>query len=109
MNPDSIDELQPSDLAAAADQSWEVVVVGAGPAGSMAALHLAKRGHRTLLLDKDTFPRDKVCGDALIPDTIRSLKRSGLHAEVCQRALKARVSTFYSPSRIQYDVQGDFL
>ena len=97
------------DVTAASTRKWDVVVVGAGPAGSMAALHLAKRGHETLLLDKDSFPRDKVCGDALIPDTIRSLKRSGLHAEVCERALKARVSTFYSPSRIQYDVQGDFL
>jgi geranylgeranyl reductase family protein len=97
------------DIAVAAQREWDVVVVGAGPGGSMAALHLARRGHRTLLLDKDPFPRDKVCGDALIPDTIRSLKRSGLHAEVCGRALQASISSFYSPSRIEYDVRGEFL
>ncbi|MEK6320558.1 MAG: geranylgeranyl reductase family protein [Acidobacteriota bacterium] len=111
-----MEKLEPSsgnlkhvDVATAAQCKWDVVVVGAGPAGSMAALHLARRGHRTLLLDKDPFPRDKVCGDALIPDTIRSLKRSGLHEEVRERGLQASISTFYSPSRIEYDVRGEFL
>jgi menaquinone-9 beta-reductase len=97
------------DIAEVSALEWDVVVVGAGPAGSMAALNLARRGHRTLLLDKDAFPRDKVCGDALIPDTIRSLKRIGLYSEVCNRALKASVSTFFSPSRIEYDVRAEFL
>src|SRR5713226_8617426 len=78
-------------VPAAAERDWDVIVVGAGPAGSMAALHLARRGHRTLLLDKDAFPRDKVCGDALIPDTIRSLKRTGMYKEVCERALRRTV------------------
>src|SRR5437588_10854184 len=97
------------DAPAAPGRDWDVVVVGAGPAGSMAALHLARRGHRTLLLDKDAFPRDKVCGDALIPDTIRSLKRTSMYEEVCELALRRTVSTFYSPSRVQYDVRGEFL
>lgn len=106
---EDLSNLKQLDISTAGARKWDVVIVGAGPAGSMAALHLAKRGHETLLLDKDSFPRDKVCGDALIPDTIRILKRSGLHAEVSERALKAGVSTFYSPSRIQYDVHGEFL
>jgi geranylgeranyl reductase family protein len=43
----------------------EVVVVGAGPAGAMAAATLAARGVRTILLDRETFPRDKPCGGGI--------------------------------------------
>ena len=50
-------------------QSWDadVIVVGAGPAGSSAAADLARRGHRVLLLERASFPRDKICGDVLLP------------------------------------------
>jgi len=46
---------------------YEAVVVGAGPAGCSAAIHLKKLGNDVLLVDKSLFPRDKVCGDG-IPD-----------------------------------------
>ncbi len=42
--------------------AYDVIVAGAGPAGSMAARLLADRGARVLLLDKQRFPRDKPCG-----------------------------------------------
>ena len=43
-------------------QSWDVVVIGAGPAGALASLDLARRGLRVLLVEKRRFPRWKVCG-----------------------------------------------
>ncbi len=46
-------------------ESWEALVVGAGPAGALAALELAQRGVRVLLVEKRAFPRWKVCGCCL--------------------------------------------
>jgi menaquinone-9 beta-reductase len=59
----------------------EVVVVGAGPGGATAAAHLAARGRDVLLLEKDRFPRDKVCGDGLTPRVIKELLDLGLEDE----------------------------
>ena len=53
-------------------QNWDVIIVGSGPAGSVAAIELAGMGHRVLLADRDWFPRDKVCGDGLTPCAIRN-------------------------------------
>jgi geranylgeranyl reductase family protein len=89
--------------------SWDVVIAGAGPAGSIAALHLARQGHRVLLVDKADFPRDKVCGDALIADALRCLERAGLSEAVSAAAFETHTTSIYSPSQIRCDVQGRFL
>ncbi len=52
----------------------EIIVVGAGPAGSSAAIQLGKAGQEVLLLDQAVFPRDKVCGDALTAKVVAALK-----------------------------------
>lgn len=52
----------------------EIIIVGAGPAGSTAALHFGKAGQEVLLLDQAVFPRDKVCGDALTAKVVAALK-----------------------------------
>jgi menaquinone-9 beta-reductase len=60
----------------------EVLIVGAGPAGAVAATILARRGVRVLLVDRARFPRRKLCGDTLNPGTLRILERLGLHARI---------------------------
>ena len=56
----------------------DVIVVGAGPAGSAAAYRLAQSGLDVLLIEKSSFPREKVCGDGLTPRAVRSLVRMGI-------------------------------
>jgi geranylgeranyl reductase family protein len=53
--------------------SFDVLIAGAGPAGCASALRLADAGLRVALLDKATFPRDKICGDALSVDVLNQL------------------------------------
>lgn len=65
-------------LMDAADRLWEFAVVGAGPAGALAAHELARRGSAVLLLDKTAFPRDKVCGSCLNGQALSVLERAGL-------------------------------
>ncbi|MEX2328329.1 MAG: geranylgeranyl reductase family protein [Nitriliruptoraceae bacterium] len=64
----------------------DVVVIGAGPGGAAAAAHLAMRGRDVVLLDKDRFPRDKVCGDGLTPRVVRELLALGMDDEAHGRA-----------------------
>jgi geranylgeranyl reductase family protein len=56
----------------------DAIIVGAGPAGSTAAYHLAQSGVSVLLLEKAKFPREKVCGDGLTPRAVRALVAMGI-------------------------------
>ncbi|MDB6150729.1 MAG: Geranylgeranyl reductase [Chthoniobacter sp.] len=72
--------------------SYDIAIVGAGPAGSTCAALCAQAGWRTILIEKSVFPRDKVCGDCLNPacwpildrlgvsDRVRALSHSRLEA-----------------------------
>jgi flavin-dependent dehydrogenase len=54
-------------------ERFDVAVVGAGPAGSVTAIHLARGGAKVLLVDRARFPRDKPCGGGLTLRAVRQL------------------------------------
>ena len=64
-----------------AARSADVIVVGAGPAGSTTAYHLAQAGLEVLLLEKTAFPREKVCGDGLTPRAVKQLLAMGIEPD----------------------------
>ncbi|MBH10117.1 MAG: hypothetical protein CMG74_07170 [Candidatus Marinimicrobia bacterium] len=84
---------------------YDILIVGAGPAGSTAALYAHKYNLKTLLIDKANFPRDKVCGDALSGKTVRMLKELDLLEQVenLDGAIINRI-TFGSPNNKIFDV-----
>ncbi|MFH1587820.1 MAG: geranylgeranyl reductase family protein [Candidatus Diapherotrites archaeon] len=59
--------------------SFDVIVVGSGPAGSSAAVFCSNKGFRVLLLDKEFFPRDKTCGDGISGKSVSLLKELGMN------------------------------
>ncbi len=65
-------------MTASVPARTDVLVVGAGPAGSAAAAWAARAGRETLIADAAVFPRDKTCGDGLTPRAIGELERLGL-------------------------------
>ncbi|MFH0889823.1 MAG: FAD-dependent monooxygenase, partial [Candidatus Aenigmatarchaeota archaeon] len=58
---------------------YDAIVVGAGPSGSSCATFLGRKGIKTLLLDKTSFPRDKTCGDGITGKSIAILEELGVH------------------------------
>ncbi|AKK02242.1 geranylgeranyl reductase family protein [Corynebacterium epidermidicanis] len=62
--------------------STDLLIVGAGPGGSTAAIYAARQGLSTLLIDAAEFPRDKTCGDGLTPRAIHQLRKLGLADDI---------------------------
>ena len=71
-------ELAAHDLNELDGTTWDAIVIGAGPAGAMAARRLSIAGARVLLVEKKRFPRPKVCGACLSPSALTELERAGL-------------------------------
>jgi len=84
----------------------DVLVVGAGPAGSACAQMLARGGIDVVLVDQHVFPRDKVCGDGLIPDAYAALRRLQVLDEVMLVAQPVQHVGCIGPSGGRVDVPG---
>ncbi len=87
------------------NNSYDIIIVGAGPAGTSAALYADRLGLKTIILDKSTFPRDKICGDALSGKSVKYMRELGVLDEVPElKGSTIRRITFGSPSHKQFDI-----
>lgn len=90
----------------------DVIVVGAGPAGATAATALAQKGYDVLLLDRQAFPRDKTCGDAVPAGAIRIMHNLGMQPKVAAAVARQEFYPVHkllivSPRGVS--IQADFL
>ena len=76
----------------------DALIVGAGPAGTAAAITLARAGVDALVIDKATFPRDKICGDGLTTGALRHLEDLGLDPGAVESWQEASDCWVRSPS-----------
>lgn len=76
---------------------FDVAIIGAGPAGSSAAIQLAAKGYSVALLDKEQFPREKLCGDFLNPVNWPMLRQLKMEREILARSHE-KVTTFHFTS-----------
>lgn len=91
-----------------AASTYDALVIGAGPAGSAAAWALARARLRVALVDQQAFPRDKVCGDALIPDALGAIDAMGLRSTLDDEATQLRELRLYAPSGRVIALAGTF-
>src|SRR5688500_18494860 len=82
----------------------DVLVIGAGPAGSAAARSLASEGAAVVLVDQFEFPRDKVCGDGLVADSFHALARLGLKERVLRECQRADVMQMRTPNQSRIEL-----
>jgi menaquinone-9 beta-reductase len=85
----------------------DALVIGAGPAGSAAARVLAAAGARVILADRHEFPRDKVCGDALIPDALNALRELGVRDRVLSASRRLDRIRVYAPDDAYLSLTGE--
>lgn len=79
---------------------FDVIIIGAGPAGSATAIHAGRAGLRALLLDAKAFPRDKICSDSLSASVIASVRELGLEERLLGLDhIHVREITFHGPDQ----------
>jgi geranylgeranyl reductase family protein len=87
---------------------YDIIIVGAGPAGCSCALHLADTSLKILLLDKEVFPRDKICGDALSMNVSYELSKMSLPLIAAYETWEHKIDTygmrFFSPTNEYIDI-----
>jgi geranylgeranyl reductase family protein len=85
----------------------DVLIVGAGPAGSSAAWHLAREGARVVMLDRARFPREKPCAEYLSPEASRILSAMGA-LEACEGAGAAHLAGMVIRAPSGARIRGEF-
>jgi geranylgeranyl reductase family protein len=85
-------------VAEMTNPNWDVIIIGAGPAGGTAATWLSSQKIKVMLVDRTKFPREKVCGDALVPEAMKALERIDLANEVRSHGTTLPGYTLVSPS-----------
>lgn len=84
----------------------DIIIVGAGPAGISTAVFLAKKGYKVLLLEREKFARDKICGDGIGPASIKYLKEIGVYDEIKKENFQVINSTLLtSPSTNKIEIK----
>lgn len=90
------------------EREFDVLIVGAGPAGAACAIQLGQSGLSVGLFDKAIFPRDKICGDALSVDVVNQLELLSPVLSSSFRDFPSKASTpgirIYSPDRAHIDI-----
>lgn len=88
------------------EPSWDCIVIGAGPAGSIAAREVALAGYKVLLVDKDDFPRYKVCGCCINGSAQNALVEAGLPdlLEQCNAVSLQELTLFEKDRRASIDL-----
>jgi geranylgeranyl reductase family protein len=82
------------------DREHDVIVVGAGPAGAMTATILAQQNYDVLLLDRNGFPRDKVCGDGIPAGAFERLYRLGMQEKFEEALLRGEMYEIHKMSLV---------
>ncbi len=86
-------------------QEYDAIVVGGGPSGSACASLLSAQGHKVLLLEKENFPRDKPCGDAIGGKALNVLCELGLEGKLGERGfLRSSGLLFSSPNGSEVEI-----
>jgi flavin-dependent dehydrogenase len=84
---------------------YDVIIIGAGPAGSTVSALLARAGLRALLLEKSRFPREKVCGEFITPDCLNVFDRLGVREQLSDAGAKVvNQWTLFAPDGRGVDV-----
>ena len=89
------------------DLQTDVLVVGAGPAGCLAAVELARQGVDVLVVERSPFPREKICGDALLEDSLEVLESVGLDEAVKEKAHPIHSIIFVAPNGTECELEGN--
>ena len=88
--------------------SYDVVIAGAGPAGSALANRLALLGRTVLIVEKSTFPREKLCGEFISPECASHFAELGVLPAISSQSTQLRETVFYSKSGRSISVESEW-